>query len=150
MEIQVNMLKKQFHLKELIWIDTQPHQSYAAFEPDVADKNVAVVAIEPNGLVGLSERGHDDLGDSPAEMKIRAEYRQFNFPYLYDGETQAVSRKYGPIATPHVYVFDEHRILRYQGHVDNNPREKLVTVRDARNAIDAVLAGRPVPVRPRW
>jgi thiol-disulfide isomerase/thioredoxin len=113
---------------------------------DYRDKNVAVVAIQPNGLVGLSERGHDDLGDSPAEMKIRAEYRQFNFPYLYDGETQEVSRKYGPIATPHVYVFDEQRILRYQGHVDNNPREKLVTVRDARNAIDAVVAGKPVPV----
>jgi len=113
---------------------------------DYRGKHVAVVAIQPNGLVGLSERGHDDLGDSPAEMKIRAEYRQFNFPYLYDGDTQVVSRKYGPIATPHAFVFDEQRILRYQGHVDNNPREKLVTVRDARNAIDAVLAGKPVPV----
>jgi len=113
---------------------------------DYRDKGVALVAIQPNGLVGLSERSHDDMGDSPAEMKIRAEYRHFNFPYLYDGETQAVSRKYGPIATPHVYVFDQQRILRYTGHVDNNPREKLVTVRDARNAIDAVLAGKPVPV----
>jgi thiol-disulfide isomerase/thioredoxin len=113
---------------------------------DYRGKNVALVAIQPNGLIGLSERGHDDLGDSPEEMKIRAEYRQFNFPYLYDGETQAVSRQYGPIATPHVYVFDEQRKLRYQGHVDNNPREKLVTVQDARNAIDAVLAGKPVPV----
>src|SRR6516225_2107006 len=113
---------------------------------DYRDKGVALVAIQPNGLVGLSERSHDDMGDSPAEMKIRAEYRHFNFPYLYDGETQAVSRKYGPIATPHVYVFDQQRILRYTGHVDNNPREKLVTVRDARNAIDAVLAGKPVGV----
>lgn len=114
---------------------------------DYRDKNVAVVAIQPNGLVGLSERGHDDLGDSPAEMKIRAEYMQFNFPYLYDGETQSVSRKYGPIATPHVYVFDQQRILQYQGHVDNNPREKLVTAREARDAIDAVLAGKPVAVQ---
>jgi thiol-disulfide isomerase/thioredoxin len=113
---------------------------------DYRDKGVALVAIQPNGLVGLSERSHDDLGDSPAEMKIRAEYRDFNFSYLYDGETQAVSRQYGPIATPHSYVFDQQRILRYTGHIDNNPREKLVTVRDARNAIDAVLAGKPVPV----
>jgi thiol-disulfide isomerase/thioredoxin len=113
---------------------------------DYRDKGVAVVAIQPNGLVGLSERSHDDLGDSPEEMKIRAEYRDFNFPYLYDGDTQAVSRQYGPIATPHVYVFDQQRILRYTGHVDNNPREKLATVREARDAIDAVLVGKPVAV----
>jgi len=113
---------------------------------DYRDKGVALVAIQPNGLIGYSERSHDDLGDSPEEMKIRAEYRDFNFPYLYDGETQAVARQYGPIATPHVYVFDQQRILRYTGHVDNNPREKLVTAREARDAIDEVLAGRPVAV----
>jgi len=113
---------------------------------DYRDKGVALVAIQPNGLIGYSERSHDDLGDSPEEMKVRAEYRDFNFPYLYDGETQAVARQYGPIATPHVYVFDQQRILRYTGHVDNNPREKLVTKREARDAIDAVLAGKPVPV----
>src|SRR5215472_12891988 len=113
---------------------------------DYRDKGVALVAIQPNGLIGYSERSHDDLGDSPEEMKIRAEYRDFNFPYLYDGETQGVSRQYGPIATPHVYVFDQQRILRYTGHVDNNVREKLVTKREARDAIYAVLAGKPVPV----
>ena len=113
---------------------------------DYRDKGVALVAIQPNGLIGYSERSHDDLGDSPEEMKIRAEYRGFDFPYLYDGETQAVSRQYGPIATPHVYVFDQQRILRYTGHVDNNVREKLVTKREARDAIDAVLADKPVTV----
>jgi thiol-disulfide isomerase/thioredoxin len=113
---------------------------------DYRDKGVALVAIQPNGLIGYSERSHDDLGDSPEEMKIRAEYRDFNFPYLCDGETQAVARQYGPIATPHVYVFDQQRILRYAGHVDNNPREKLVTKREARDAIDAVLSGKPVSV----
>jgi thiol-disulfide isomerase/thioredoxin len=113
---------------------------------DYRDKGVALVAIQPNGLIGYSERSHDDLGDSPEEMKIRSEYRDFNFPYLYDGETQAVARQYGPIATPHVYVFDQQRILRYTGHVDNNVREKLVTRREARDAIDAVLAGKPVAV----
>ena len=87
---------------------------------DYRDKGVALVAIQPNGLIGYSERSHDDLGDSPEEMKIRAEYRDFNFPYLYYGETQAVARQYGPIATPHLYVFDQQRILRYTEHVDNN------------------------------
>ena len=113
---------------------------------DYRGRGVALVAIQPNGLIGYSERSHDDLGDSPEEMKIRAEYRDFNFPYLYDGETQAVARQYGPIATPHVYVFDQQRILRYAGHVDNNPRERLVSKREARDAIDAVLEGKPIPV----
>ena len=44
----------------------------------------------------LSELGYTDVSDNLEGMKIRAEYRHFNFPYLYDGETQAVSQAYGP------------------------------------------------------
>lgn len=115
---------------------------------DYRDKGVAVVAIEPNNpeAVRLDEMGYTDVSDSLAEMKIRSAYRQFNFPYLYDGETQKVSSAYGPAATPHVFIFDAERKLRYQGRVDNNIREPLATRRDARAAIDALLAGKPVPV----
>ena len=87
---------------------------------------------------------YTDLGDSFDDMKVRAAYRHFNFPYLYDGETQKVARAYGPAATPHLFIFDTQRKLRYQGRLDNNPRESLVTRRDARLAIDAILAGKPV------
>lgn len=113
---------------------------------DYQDKGVALVAIEPNNpnAVRLDEMGYTDVGDSFEDMKTRAAYRQFNFPYLYDGETQSVSRAFGPSATPHVFIFDAQRKLRYQGRVDNNPREALVTTRDAREAIDALLAGKPV------
>jgi thiol-disulfide isomerase/thioredoxin len=90
--------------------------------------------------------GYTDLGDSLEDMKIRAEHRQFNFPFLYDGETQTVSRKYGPVATPHLFLFDAQRKLRYQGRIDSSPREAYAKIPDARNAIDAVLAGRAVPV----
>ena len=112
------------------------------------DRGVALVAIEPNDpqAVRLDEMGYTDVSDSFAEMKIRAEYRRFNFPYLYDGETQRVARAYGPSATPHVFIFDSERRLRYEGRVDNNPREAYVTQKDARNALDALLAGKPVPV----
>ncbi|HEV8131399.1 MAG TPA: redoxin domain-containing protein [Acidobacteriota bacterium] len=115
---------------------------------DYRDRGAAFVAIEPNDpeAVRLDELGYTDLSDSLEEMKIRARYRQFNFPYLYDGDTQRVSRAYGPAATPHVFIFDSERTLRYQGRVDNNQREELVTSRDARNAIDALLAHQPVPV----
>jgi thiol-disulfide isomerase/thioredoxin len=90
--------------------------------------------------------GYTDLGDSFDDMKVRAAYRHFNFPYLYDGETQKVARAYGPAATPHLFIFDAQRKLRYEGRVDNNPREALVTRRDARLAIDAILVDKPVEV----
>ena len=113
---------------------------------DYKDKGVALVAIEPNNpeAVLLDEMGYTDVGDSLDDMKIRAAHRQFNFPYLYDGETQKISTAYGPSATPHLFIFDNERKLRYEGRVDNNVREGLVTRRDARLAIDALLEGKPV------
>jgi peroxiredoxin len=116
---------------------------------DYKDKGVVLVAISPNDpkAVRLDELGYTDLSDSLEEMKIRANDKQFNFPYLYDGETQEVSKAYGPVSTPHVFVFDSERKLRFVGRVDNNERHPdQVTSQDARNAIEAVLAGTPVPV----
>lgn len=115
---------------------------------DYRAKSVALVAIQPNNPVAirLDELGYTDVSDSFDEMKIRAAYRQFDFPYLYDGDTQSVARAYGPQATPHVFIFDQDRKLRYQGRIDNSQRESLVKTQDARNAIDALLAGRAVPV----
>ena len=115
---------------------------------DYRDKNVALIAIQPNNpdAIRLDELGYTDVSDSFDEMKIRAEYRHFNFPYLYDGETQVVSEAYGPKATPHVFIFDKDRKLRYEGRVDNSQRESLVKTQDARNAIEALLAGKRVEV----
>jgi peroxiredoxin len=115
---------------------------------DYQAKGVALVAIQPNDptAIRLDELGYTDVSDSLEEMKVRAAYRHFNFPYLYDGETQAVSLAYGPKATPHIFVFDENRVLRYEGRIDNSQRESLVKTQDARNAIDALLAGKPVAV----
>jgi peroxiredoxin len=115
---------------------------------DYQGKGVTLVAIEPNDpdAVMLSELGYTDVSDSFDEMKTRAEYRHFNFPYLYDGKTQSVARAYGPKATPHAFIFDQERKLRFEGRIDNSQRESLVKTRDARNAIDALLAGKPVSV----
>ena len=115
---------------------------------DYRGKGVTLIAIEPNDpeAVRPSELAWTDVGDGFEDMKVRAAYRHFNFPYLYDGATQSVARAYGPKATPHVFIFDQQRHLRYEGRVDNSQRESLVKVQDARNAIDALLAGQPVPV----
>lgn len=110
-------------------------------------KGVAVVAIMPNDpkSITLSELDYTDVSDSFEEMKVRAEERQFNFPYLYDGDTQETSKAYGPAVTPHVFIFDETRKLRFQGRIDDveNPA-KTPKHFDTRNAIEALLANKEV------
>ena len=115
---------------------------------DYAGKGVKLIAIQPNDptAIRLDELGYTDVSDSFEDMKIRAAYRHFNFPYLYDGATQSVSNAYGPKATPHIFIFDKQRILRYEGHIDNSQRESLVKTQEARDALDALLAGRTVAV----
>jgi len=115
---------------------------------EYADKGVALVAISPNDpkAVRLDELGYTDLSDSLEEMKVRAHDKGFTFPYLYDGETQAVARQYGPVATPHVFVFDRARTLRFVGRVDDAENPEKIKVQDTRNALEALLDGRPVPV----
>ncbi len=116
---------------------------------DYRDKGVGFLAVSPNDPLALrlDEMGYTDLGDELEDMKIRAEYKKFNFPYVYDGETQEMSRKYGPVATPHVFVFDPDRKLRYVGRIDDSEEGvRSGTKHDTRNAMDALLAGRQVPV----
>jgi peroxiredoxin len=114
---------------------------------DYKDRGVTLVAINPNDpqAVRLDELGYTDLGDSFEDMKIRAKAKKFTFPYLNDGETQQTARAYGVLATPHVFIFDQGRQLRYVGRIDD-AEVKTVKTHDARNAIDALLAGKPVPV----
>jgi peroxiredoxin len=121
----------------------------AQLAADYKDRGVAVVAIQPNDpkAIRIDELDSSDLSDSLEEMKIRAEYKHLAYPYLYDGETQSVAEAYGPQATPHVFVFDRERRLRYEGRFDNSYRAELVKTREARDAIEALLANREVPVK---
>ena len=119
------------------------------FTTEYQTQGVAVVAISPNDplAVRLDELGYTDLGDSFEEMKLRASQRNYNFPYLYDGETETVSRAYGPVATPHIFVFDEERKLRYQGRFDDVEKPSKTPANfDTRNAVNALLSKKPVPV----
>ena len=116
-------------------------------DEDYRSKGVTLVAINADNpeAIPLSELTYSDGGDSLADMKARASYRQLQYPYLYDGETQAVSTKFGVETLPQIFVFDDQRKLKYQGRIDDNVNESAVKDRDARNAIDAVLAGSRVP-----
>lgn len=115
---------------------------------DYRSKGLVLVAISPNDpkAVRLDELGYSDMSDSLEEMKIRAKDMGFNFPYLYDGNEQSVSRSYGPLRTPHVFIFDKERKLRYEGRIDDSEKPERVKSRDARNAIEALLERRQIPV----
>ncbi len=117
---------------------------------DYRDKSVQLVAISPNApeAVRINELGYSSYGDSLEDMKKHAKDHGFNYPYLYDGETQSVSKAYGVTATPQVFIFDRDRVLRYVGRLDDSRFGDPATIgrHDAREAVDALLAGRPVAV----
>jgi peroxiredoxin len=117
-----------------------------AIQRDYKDRGLAVVGINPNNpkAIRINELDHSDMSDSLPEMKIRAEYRHFTWPYLYDGETQAVAAKFGAVSTPHIFIFDQDRKLRYQGRIDDNMLASAAKTHEARDAIEALLAGKPV------
>ncbi|MGD0938665.1 MAG: redoxin family protein [Terracidiphilus sp.] len=111
-------------------------------------RGVAVVAIQGNDPKALTidELDSSDISDTLPEMKIRFAYKHLHYPYLYDGDTQAVTRAYGPQATPHAFIFDKERRLRYEGRIDDSYRIEYVKTHEAVDAIEALLAGKPVAV----
>src|SRR5882757_20545 len=115
---------------------------------DYGKKGVAVVAIQGNDpkAIRIDELDSSDVSDTLDDMKIRVAYKHLHYPYLYAGDTPSVTSAYGPQATPHVFIFDKARRLRYQGRFDNSYRIEMVKTHDAQNAIDALLAGKGVTV----
>jgi peroxiredoxin len=115
---------------------------------DYRNKGVAMVAINPNDPLAASpsELGYTDVPDSLEGMMIRARYRHITYPFLSDAATQSVAQAYGPVATPHVFIFDKDRKLRYEGRIDDNHNQLKVKTHETRDALDAVLAGSQVGV----
>ena len=74
-------------------------------------------------------------------MIDRAEQTGFKWPYVRD-ESQDIARAYGALRTPHYFVFDANRKLRYTGRMDDNPREAgQESTHELREALDVLLAG---------
>ena len=106
-------------------------------QKDYGARGVRLVAVNSNDAVNYPE-------DSFEQMKSRAQAKGFNFPYLRD-ESQQVAKAYGATHTPHLFLFDQNRDLRYTGKVDDNWQDsKAVKKRFLREALDAVLSGKPV------
>jgi peroxiredoxin len=102
-------------------------------------KGVAVVAINANDAAAYPD-------DSPEKMKEEVKLRGYTFPYLYD-EDQTAAKAYKAACTPDFFLFDGKRTLVYRGQMDSSRPDSgiPVTGEDLRRALDAVLAGKPVP-----
>jgi peroxiredoxin len=110
-----------------------------ALQRDYADKSVQIIAINGN-----ETDGHPT--DDFAHMVQRAKKKRFNFPYLRD-DTQEVVQALGAVRTPEVFLFGPGRTLLYHGRIDDNPdNPDRVKRHDLREALDEVLAGKPVSV----
>jgi peroxiredoxin len=109
-----------------------------ALHEKYAGKGVPVIAINPND----DEKSPKDSFD---KMIVRAKEKEFPFPYVYD-ETQEITKAYGATNTPHVYVLDANRIVKYIGAIDNNTKSaKDADKKYVEQAVDAVLNGTEIP-----
>jgi thiol-disulfide isomerase/thioredoxin len=115
---------------------------------DYGGKGVTVVAIQSSNPKAVTEKdlAWSDVGDSLEDMKERATFRKFRFPYLYDGDAGSTAQRFGATVAPSVFIFDKERKLRYAGQIDNDPGNGPATVHSASAAIDELLAGKPVAV----
>ena len=113
-----------------------------------ASKGVAVVAIQSTNPNSLTDKdlAWSDVGEGLEDMKERASFRKFHFPYLYDGDTGSTASAFGATVAPSVFIFDKDRKLRYSGQFDTDPSDGPATVHSARNAVEEMLANKPVTV----
>ena len=116
-----------------------------AFEPRLIEiakayqsKGVTFYAIDPNDDARYSE-------ETVANMKERAVSHGYPYPYLKDGDS-TIARAYGARVTPHVYVIDPAGVVRYVGYVDDSARPGERTKTGLTDALDSLLANRPVAV----
>lgn len=85
--------------------------------------------------------------DSYDNMQKRAKEKNYGFPYLYD-ESQEIAKTYGATRTPHVFVLDQNRVVKYIGAIDDNSEEPdQVKEKYVENAIEALRAGKEVAVK---
>jgi peroxiredoxin len=109
-----------------------------SLQADYGPRGVQLLAINSNNAHLYPEESYDRMVEFARES-------EYNFPYLLD-EGQRVGRAYGARRTFHAFVLDEARVQRYEGRFDDSRIPERVTSADLRNALDDMLARRPVRV----
>lgn len=114
-----------------------------AFEPRIielankfAQKGVKLYAVNPNDDAKYAD-------ETLANMKARAEDRNYRFPYLKDGDSKT-ARAYGARVTPHVFVVDGQGVVRYRGYVDDSAKPEERKTTGLSDAVGALTNGREV------
>ncbi|GAB4326473.1 MAG: thioredoxin family protein [Candidatus Zixiibacteriota bacterium] len=110
-----------------------------ALAEEFQPKGIGVAAISCNDADAYPDDGFE-------AMKVRAKEKKLPYPYLFD-ESQAVALEYGPMVTPHIYLFDPELKLVYRGRIDNSAKPAEVKERDLHNALTALVEGKPIEVK---
>jgi thiol-disulfide isomerase/thioredoxin len=109
-----------------------------ALQEAYAGRRVQLLAINSNN-------SYLSPSDTYKEMVSRAGAKGFNFPYVKD-EDGSVAKRFGAARTPHAFVLDAERRLRYRGRIADSRDPAKVTRRDLQVAIEDLLADRAVQV----
>lgn len=127
----------------LVVIFTCNHCPYAqayedriiALAKDFDEEGAQFILINSNDAVNYPD-------DSFGNMKKRHDEKQYPFPYCFD-EDQSVAKSFGALCTPHCFVFNRKRELKYKGRVDDNWKDpKAVNERNLHDAISALVNGK--------
>lgn len=116
---------------------TGSDENTRAFVDSLKNKDIKFIGINSNSV-------KTNPDDSFEKMVERMQANKFPWLYLYD-ESQDVAKKFGALRTPHFYVFDKKRELRYTGRALDNPRNaNEAKVFDLKNALDEIFSGKKV------
>jgi peroxiredoxin len=114
-----------------------------AYNQRIIDLNEKYAA---KGFPVITINANEGSGDSYDEMVRIANKKKYKFPYLYD-ESQTIAKTYGATNTPHVFVLNQQLKVSYIGAIDDNARNAAsATKKYVEDAVDALLAGKSVPV----
>lgn len=106
-------------------------QRLVEFDRKFRDAGVQLVAINVNKV---------EADQLPA-MKLRAQERKFEFPYLHDA-TQQIARDYGAGYTPEFFVLNRDRKVVYMGSMDDNTDSTKVSRKYVELAVAAAQQGK--------
>ena len=107
-----------------------------SIQDDYETKGVQVILVNPNNA-SLSPP------DTLEEMSKRSNDANYNFPYLKD-EGGRFALSLGAKTTPHAFVVDNERRLRYKGRVDNARQKSMITIHDVRQVLQDMTSGRKI------
>jgi len=103
-----------------------------------AKRGVTFYAIDSNDDAAYSI-------ESAAEMKSRAQSKNYPFPYLKDGDSH-IARAYGARVTPHIFVVDGKGVVRYRGYVDDSAKTDERQHAGLHDALESLLANKDIAV----